>query len=667
MEFGKGYWRNTEEALRKEWVVTNGLGGYAGSSLIGAHNRKHQGMLIASLHPPVDRFLVLSKIHETLNLGGRSIPLYANRQPGWMTEGYLHLQRVIYDELPTYIYQVEDFYLTKTIAMEYGRNTCAIGYEIINGSRACTLNLTPLFNWRDHGEVSERADLNFEHWTDEGLIQLKPQKNKDITISLLFSHGRTVSRQEIYSRDMEYVTEIETGMAAIDNHYTPYDIELPLKPYEQLQFSIICTIHDNAEKDYAHRDAFAIIHKARERIKGLKARAGYTDGLAQALVQAADQFIVARQSTGLKTVLAGLPWFADWGRDTMIALTGLTLSTKRYEDCRDILKTFALYVKNGLVPNMFPDRGQEPLYNTVDASLWYFYAVERYLAYTGSQENLDFIQKEIYPCLKEIIHYYRQGTDFSIHMDDDGLIHAGSGLDQVTWMDVRVGDWVVTPRHGKPVEINALWYNALKVMEDLSCRFGENPEPYGRLAERVKASFNQKFWNEALGCLYDVVDENDAKIRPNQIWAVSLPYTMLPREKEKRVVETVHIHLYATYGLRSLSPWDPEYKGIYKGQLITRDGAYHQGTVWAFPLGGFITAYTKVHDHSPESVAMARRLLEPMADHLRDGCLGSIAEIFDGNEPITPRGCYAQAWSVGEILRALTEDILPYEVPTSGH
>lgn len=667
MEFGKGYWRNMDEALRKEWVVTNGLGGYACSSLIGAHNRKHQGMLIASLHPPVDRFLVLSKIHEELILGGKTLPLYANRQPGWTTDGYLHLQRVIYDELPTFIYQVEDVYLTKTIALEYGKNTCAIGYEIINGSRACELTLTPLFNWRDHGDVSERADLVFEHTAQEGLIQLIPLKNREITISFLISHGHVTSRREIYSRDMEYVTEIETGMAAIDNHYTPYDIHVPIKPYERLKLSVICTIHETWKEDYAQINAFQIIDRTRKRIQGLKERAGYEDKLAKALVQAADQFIVARQSTGLKTVLAGLPWFADWGRDTMIALTGLTLATKRFEDCRDILKTFALYVRNGLVPNMFPDRGQEPLYNTVDASLWYFYAVERYLAYTQSQEALDFIRKEIYPCLKEIINAYRKGTDFSIHMDEDGLIHAGSGLDQVTWMDVRVGDWVVTPRHGKPVEINALWYNALKVMEELAQRFDEDPEPYGHLAERVKTSFNQKFWNDELGCLYDVVDENDGKIRPNQIWAVSLPYTMLPREKEIKVVETVYAHLYATYGLRSLSPSDPEYKGIYKGQLITRDGAYHQGTVWAFPLGGFITAYTKVHNHSPESVAMARRLLEPISDHLRDGCLGSVAEIFDGNEPIIPRGCYAQAWSVGEILRALTEDILPYEMPLGNH
>ncbi len=667
MEFGKGYWRSLDEALRKEWVVTNGLGGYGGSSLVGAHNRKHQGLLIASLHPPVDRFLVLSKIHEELTLGGKTLLLYANRQPGWTTDGYLHLQRMIYDELPTFIYQAEDVYLTKTFALEYGKNTCALGYEIFNGSRACELKLTPLFNWRDHGEVSERADLLFEHSVEDRRIRLIPHKNKEVSISFLFSHGRAVPRQEVYERDMEYVTEIETGMSAIDNHFTPYDILLSLKPYEKLKLSVICTIDEDGLQDYARRDAFDMIHGARERIRGLKARAGYQDKLAEALVQAADQFIVARQSTGLKTVLAGLPWFADWGRDTMIALTGLTLSTKRFDDCKEILKTFALYVKNGLVPNMFPDRGQEPLYNTVDASLWYFYAVERYLTYSKSREALDFIRQEIYPCLKEIIAAYQKGTDFSIHMDSDGLIHAGSGLDQVTWMDVRVNDWVVTPRHGKPVEINALWYNALRVMEELAGRFNEDAKPYGHLAERVKEAFNQKFWNEESGCLYDVVDEKDGKIRPNQIWAVSLPHTMLPREKEIKVVETVYAHLYATYGLRSLSPLDPEYKGVYKGRLMARDGAYHQGTVWAFPLGGFISAYTKVHNHSPESVAMARRLLEPISDHLRDGCLGSVAEIFDGNEPIVPRGCYAQAWSVGEILRALTEDVLPYEATSSFH
>ncbi len=653
MKFGKSNWRTFEEGLRKEWVITNGLGGYAGSSIIGAHNRKHQGLLIASLHPPVERVLILSQIHEEIIVGGNSIPIYASRQPGWTTDGHLHLQRFVYEEIPEYSYQVEDTLIRKQIALEYGKNTSAVGYEIHNGHKECRFKLTPLFNYRDHSDVSETADLKFDCNQDGDSLRLIPNKNRDVAIRLFTSHGEFIKREEIFERNMEYVTEIETGSSAIDNHFKPYDIIIGLKPFEKVNVSIICTIENEKPSS-----AFEIIRESRQRVRHLVEKSDLRDSLAVSLVQAADQFVAFRKSTGLKTILAGLPWFADWGRDTMIALTGLTLCTKQFDACAEILKTFALYVKNGLVPNMFPDEGSPPIYNTVDASLWYFYAIDRYLKYTGNDENYEFVRKDIYPKLKEIIQFYRAGTDFSIFMDNDGLIHAGSGLDQVTWMDVRVGEWVVTPRHGKPVEINALWYNALKIMENLAQRFGEDGKQYSKLSEKVKLSFNQKFWNPGLNCLYDVVDSNDDKIRPNQIWAVSLPYQILEREKEKAVVQTVFTHLYATYGLRSLSPYDEEYKGIYKGRLIDRDGAYHQGTVWAFPLGGFITAYIKVNDYSEESIATARRLLEPIEDHLYDRCVGSISEIFDGDEPIVPRGCYAQAWSVGEILRAYVEDIL---------
>jgi predicted glycogen debranching enzyme len=351
----------------------------------------------------------------------------------------------------------------------------------------------------------------------------------------------------------------------------------------------------------------------------------------------------------------------------MIAMQGLTLITGRFQDAKGILRTFAQYVKNGLIPNMFPDKGLEPLYNTVDASLWYFHSVDQYLKYTGHKKEYDFIGQEIYPKLCEIMENYQRGTSFSIYMDNDCLIHAGSGLDQVTWMDVRVGDRVMTPRHGKPVEINALWYNALKVMEGLTLRYkGEkDAEFYKNLSEKVQESFCLKFWNSSKNCLYDVVEEETGEgirpndqVRPSQIYAISLPHTMLGRDMEKAVVNTVFTHLYATYGLRSLSPEDKGYKGKYFGSLQERDEAYHQGTVWAFPLGAFITAYVKVHDYSRESILYAKALLETQEDHLRDGCIGQIAEIFDGNEPHVSRGCYGQARGVGEILRAYAEDVL---------
>ncbi|MBQ4530648.1 MAG: amylo-alpha-1,6-glucosidase [Lachnospiraceae bacterium] len=654
-KFGKGYWKTFSEGIQREWVITNGIGGYAGSSIIGAHTRKHNGMLIASLHAPVERYMVLSKINEEIKIGEKVYSFATNQRPGGNNEeGQKYLQRFSYQYLPEFTYYAEGIFLTKTISMEYGKNTVAIGYDMVGGSKESTLKLVPLFNYRDHHERSERAELKFDISNTKDSISLVPHANKDVKIRMFISEGQISAREEIYDVDMELQTEISTGMTCIENNYTPYEILVSLKPGEHKRISVVCTI----ERDEVEKDAFKIIEEEKKRCVALEEQAGLKDDFANTLVHAADQFIVKRESTGGKTVLAGLPWFTDWGRDTMLALQGLTLVTKRFEDAREILKTFAKYVKKGLVPNMFPDEGLEPLYNTVDGSMWYFYSVWKYLEYTGTEEDYKFIQEEIYPKLKEIIHYYKEGTDFSIYMDEDYLIHAGDGLDQVTWMDVRVGEWVVTPRHGKPVEISALWYNALKVMEVLAERFGDSDKTaYGELAEKVKVSFVEKFWNEEKKCLYDVVEEDgkDGKIRSNQIWAVSLPFTMLPEDKAKSVVDTVVSHLYASYGLRSLSPEDPEYKGIYVGKLHDRDAAYHQGTSWAFPLGGLITAYLKVYGDRKEGKEYARKLVDPLEDHLMDGCIGSIAEIFDGNEPNISRGCYAQAWSVGEILRAYVE------------
>ena len=335
------------------------------------------------------------------------------------------------------------------------------------------------------------------------------------------------------------------------------------------------------------------------------------DTFARKLTWAADSFLAARNSTGLKTILAGFPWFTDWGRDTMIAFHGLTLCTGRLQDARDVLESFSLYVKNGLIPNVFPNKaGEEPMYNTMDASMWYFYAVDRYLVQDTSDEGKAFVKEKIFPYLKEIIEAYKSGTDFSIHMDRDGLVAGGSDLDQITWMDVRVGEWVVTPRHGKPVEINALWYNALKVMEHLCEIFHEDGSSYHKLSQLVKESFCEKFWNSDTGCLFDVVDENDGKIRPNQLWAVSLPYTMLSKEQEKSIVNVCKKYLYTSYGMRSLSWADSEYQSVYIGECIKRDAAYHMGTVWAYPIGAYLTAYCKVNDYSKEAVLEVKKMCE---------------------------------------------------------
>lgn len=649
--------------VQKEWVLTNGIGGYAGSSVTGAHARKHHGYLIASLHPPVERFVILSKINECLIRSSEKIDFtveqyLADDGSTAYRKGIEYLNSFTYDGLVHFTTKAPEFTMTKTLAFEHGKNTISISYDIQNDGESATLVLTPLFNYRVHHEASTIDTLKFDTTYEQPEIRLVPQQNKDVTIRLFTDDGTVVPCEEKYTTGMQLQKELDVESDALDDNYTPYQIEFPLDAGCRKKISIVCTIEDAYEKD-----AFATAAAEMARFDALEKKAGYHDELAETLTIAADHFLAYRQSTGLMTVLAGLPWFTDWGRDTMIALTGLTLSTRRYQDARDILTTFARYVHHGMVPNMFPDEGTAPLYNTADASMWYFYAVGKYLDYTGTPEDYAFVQETIYPKLKEIIAAYEHGTDFSIYMEEDGLIHAGSGLDQVTWMDVRVGDWVATPRHGKPVEINALWYHALCLMEEWATRFGEDGSHYAALAAHAKESFAKEFWNEKDGCLYDVVDglEGDATLRPNQIYAVSLPHRMLDADKEKKIVDKVYEKLYAKTGLRSLSPDDKEYHPTYEGCLDKRDHAYHQGTSWGFLLGGFLTAYVHVYGTSKEVITQVDAMLDATREQFYHGCIGSIAEIFDGDEPHTSRGCYAQAWSVGEILRAYTEDILPYK------
>lgn len=649
--------------VQKEWVLTNGIGGYAGSSVTGAHARKHHGYLIASLHPPVERFVILSKINECLIRSSEKIDFaveqyLADDGSTAYREGIEYLNSFTYDGLVHFTTKAPEFTMAKTLAFEHGKNTISISYDIQNDGESATLVLTPLFNYRVHHEASTIDTLKFDTTYEQPEIRLVPQQNKDVTIRLFTDDGTVVPCEEKYTTGMQLQKELDVESDALDDNYTPYQIEFPLDAGCRKKISIVCTIEDTYEKD-----AFATAAAEMARFDALEKKAGYHDELAETLTIAADHFLAYRQSTGLMTVLAGLPWFTDWGRDTMIALTGLTLSTGRYQDARDILTTFARYVHHGMVPNMFPDEGTAPLYNTADASMWYFYAVGKYLDYTGTPEDYAFVQETIYPKLKEIIAAYEHGTDFSIYMEEDGLIHAGSGLDQVTWMDVRVGDWVATPRHGKPVEINALWYHALCLMEEWATRFGEDGSHYAALAAHAKESFAKEFWNEKDGCLYDVVDglEGDATLRPNQIYAVSLPHRMLDADKEKEIVDKVYEKLYAKTGLRSLSPDDKEYHPTYEGCLDKRDHAYHQGTSWGFLLGGFLTAYVHVYGTSKEVITQVDAMLNATREQFYHGCIGSIAEIFDGDEPHTSRGCYAQAWSVGEILRAYTEDILPYK------
>ena len=662
-------WTTFKEGIKREWAVTNGIGGYAGSSMIGAHSRTHQGYLIASLHAPIERYLVFSKINETATVGTKTVSFETSQHRASgktvYTEGQKFLTSFSYDGSVHYTYETDNFSFEKHITLKRNSNVCAVSYELTAGDSDCTFTLTPLFNYREHSESSTPDTLRFETFTEDRTFYLVPEKNKDIAIRFQTSEGSFSERKTVYDVDMQLQIEVDLETDGLDCHYCPVDLSIAVPANTTKKVSILCSIGDVNERPapVSATEAFSILEENARCHAELFEKAGYHDSFANQLVLASDQFLTYRESTKMMTVLAGLPWFTDWGRDTMIAFTGLTLCTKRFKEAEEILLTFARYIRHGIVPNMFPDDNMPPLYNTVDASLWYFYAVYQYLHYNPAAEAEAFVKEQIFPHLKEIISAYEKGTDFSIYMEDDGLIHAGSGLDQITWMDVRVGDWVATPRHGKPVEINALWYNALRIMESLCEKFDEDASAYRTRANQVKESFNAKFWDSANQCLFDVVDgdEPDDHIRPNQVYAVSLPFSLLPEEQEKAVVALVEKELFVGCGLRSLAPDHPDYHGIYCGALAKRDAAYHQGTAWGFLLGGFFSAYMKVNHHSSSAAENAVRMLEPVRKHLTDsGCIGSISEIFDGDAPHNPRGCYAQAWSVGEVLRCYCEDILPY-------
>lgn len=654
--YGRSSFKTIEEGNELSWMIGNGIGGYANCTVSGGSAMMHHGYLIAALNPPVNRYLIFTRTQEEVSINGRTYDLTSQQYINASKNGQEHLERFNFDTIPEYIYRVEDVIIKKSISMEYGYNTTTVCYEIENGTEDLTFKMIPLFNYRLSGDSIEKSNLKFIKEVEGNKLILTPEENKDVKITFYASEGEYYDRSLIpttmatpnylFEENQYYMIDNRTGFLGIDNHYTPYEINIKIKAKETKRFYVICTLEEEINKT-----GFEIEEEYKKRAEDLVKKAGYKDNFASNLVKASDHFIVNRNSTGLKTILAGYPWFTDWGRDTMIAFEGLVLCTKRFKDAREILESFSKYVKNGLVPNLFPDANTEPLYNTVDASLWYFQAVYKYLKYTGTDEDYKFIEEKIYDKLVEIFKAYSTKTDFSIRMDENGLIFAGSGVDQVTWMDVRVGDLVVTPRHGKPVEINALWYNALCIMEELRSKFDKEDLNYRKLSLKVKNSFNKKFWNEDKKCLFDVVDENDDKIRPNQLWAVSLPFSILDREKEKSIVEVAHKHLYSTYGLRSLSFMDEEFKNKYIGKLFKRDLAYHMGTTWGFLIGPFITAYCKVNDYNQKAIKKAKEMMSVFEDHMKDGCINGISEIFDGEFSSTSRGCYSQAWSVGEVLR----------------
>lgn len=607
-------------------------------TMTGSAARNDHAVLMACVQAPNHRYNMVHRLAETLWIGEKQFPLSTQEFAAEPSEtGYRYLSAFVYEGSPLWKFQIAGVEVRKEIGMKHGENTVAIRYRIQNRKKCpVTLEVTPFFQFTKKGEdlSPEQKMARRENVIASNGLELKFTTN-----------GTVVGIEE--TRELYYYSydvcdgRRETGSAMADHR-----ISLTVSAEKEAVLKIVYSLED------AKQDADVIFKEMKQYQKTLKEQAGFRSPVACELAKSADAFVSRRESTGGSTILAGYPFFEDWGRDTMIALPGICIATGQYDTAKEILRTFAVHEQKGLMPNLFPEGGNEPLYNTVDAALLFVNCV--YLYYEATKDQA-FVE-EMYPVMERILKGYREGTDYGIHMDEDGLILAGEGLWQVTWMDVRVGEILPTPRHGKPVEINAYWYNAVCIMERFADLLDQKWE-YPGLKEQVKQSFAEQFWMEEKHCLKDLVSDTEAdrQIRCNQIWAVSMPFTMLEPEKEREVVETVFETLYTPYGLRTLEMADGEFHPFYEGPMEERDMAYHQGTVWTFPLGAYYLAFLKVNGYTKGAKEIVKDQLEILESALREGCIGQLPEIYDGENPTRSKGCFAQAWSVGELLRVYEE------------
>lgn len=619
---------NFQEGTKYEWIITNGLGGYASSTAILANTRRYHGLLIAKIKS--ERILLLSKLEEEI-ISDKTYQLSTNRYPDIIyPHGYVYQKEFRLNFSPTFIYELDDIKIEKEIFMIYQKNSTVISYKIFSPKKIL-LKIYPLINYRNYHSVTRENSWSFSQNIENNSLKIRPFENAQELI--LYFNQANYKKTGYWYKNMEYDREKERGLNYQEDHYNPGYFEIECN--KENEFFIIAGTEEIKELNIN-----SLKKKEEERLNNIIKNSGAKDSFSKRLVLSSDSFIVDKP----KSIIAGYHWFYSWGRDTLISLPGILLTTKRFAEAKEILQNFAKFCNRGLIPNYFSDFDGKPSYNTVDASLWFFNAVYQYFKYTQDKEFI----KEILPTLKEIISYYQKGTDFNIFMDKDGLIYSGTRDLQLTWMDAKIGNYVVTPRQGKAVEIQALWYNALMIMENLKL------ENYGDLTKKVKKNFNEIFWNEKDSCLFDVIDKDmkDSAIRPNQILSISLPFKILNKDKWKKVIDKVYKELYTPYGLRSLSYNDVKFIPHYQGSQYERDSAYHQGTVWVWPLGHFIVAYLEEKKFSKSAKLSAKKFFTPFKKHLKEEGLGTISEIFDGEKPHTPRGCISQAWSVSEILRS---------------
>lgn len=616
------------------YLLTNGLGGFSSLTMTGSAARNDHALLMACIKAPNHRYNLIHRLKEELTTErGNKILSTQEFADGTTEDGYRFLSAFTFEDTPVWRYETEGICVRKEIGMQQMKNAVAVIYEISN-LQLCevTFSVTPFFQFVKKGE------------------DLKPEQKIEWKEGTIVSNGLTVFQKtngKVFPENKEetyfYSYDVCDGRRKQGNAKAVEKIDIKIPAGQSGRLEIVWFME---KEEVCAED---IMEETKRMRKAMAELSGFSSPIARTLVKSAAQYVSRRDSTKGKTILAGFPFFEDWGRDTMIALPGICISAGQYETAKEILKTFAVNEKDGLMPNLFPEGENDPQYNTVDAALLFINCV--YL-YEKATQDMKFV-KEVWPVMARIVEKYKKGTKHGIRMDQDGLICAGEGLDQVTWMDVRVGEILPTPRHGKPVEINAYWYNALRIMEIFASELGMEYTEYGVLSDKVRKSFQEKFWNEEDGCLKDLISgtKADFQIRCNQIWAVSMPFTMLTKEQERQVVRTVCQKLYTPYGLRTLEEDDEEFHPFYGGEMMERDLAYHQGTVWTFPLGAYYLAYLKTEDYSDEAKTRVMEQLEVMESAMREGCIGQLPEIYDGGNPSSSKGCFAQAWSVGEILR----------------
>ena len=642
--------QNLDRALSLEWLETNGRGGFSSGTIAGANTRRYHGLLLVARKPPTERFVLVNQLEEWLDLDGESIPLGTNCYPGTVhPSGYLHCTGFSSDPWPTWTFECLGTSIQREILTVRGRDLVIVRWTLLtkNKQRA-RLRVRPKLTGRDyHATHHENGSLPVEAEIGAGRVTwpLYP----DLPSVQAFHSGEYRHDPEWF-RQIQFPVEEQRGLDHVEDWWSPgeFTFDFASGSAQSMAFT---------SEGIGTLDVAALTNRERMRRKQLDQTAPAADPLAGQLWRAAETYLSERGDK--QTVIAGYPWFTDWGRDTFISLPGLCLVTGRLDVAWQVISSFAGHISEGMVPNRFPDAGEQPEYNTIDASLWFIHAIDRYLALSNDESR---VRKTAWPAVKQILDGYRQGTRFGIRMDEDGLITGGVPGAQLTWMDAKIGDWVVTPRHGKPVEIQALWLRALEVGEALARTFGETTYADRCHADyaRAKSSFQTRFWYRDGGYLYDVIDGpegNDASLRPNQLYALSLVDDLVPRVQARQVLRLIEQRLLTPVGLRTLAPDDSRYRARYDGGVWDRDGAYHQGTVWPFLLGPFITAWMKAFGRSAATRTKAREFLAGLETHLHEACLGQVSEIFDAEAPHHPRGCYAQAWSVAEPLRALVEDL----------